>query len=73
MAENRKLAVMPIGVSGADLNILSQFSNRPAKALAGLKFREFFAWLSANMARVSSSALTSSQVNLPSTRTWDSI
>jgi uncharacterized protein YegL len=73
MANNRKLVVMPIGVSGADLNKLSQFSNRPAKALAGLKFREFFAWLSASMARVSSSASTSSQVNLPPTGSWDSI
>jgi len=73
MANNKKLVVMPIGVSGADLNKLSQFSNRPAKALAGLKFREFFQWLSASMARVSSSASTSSQVNLPPTGSWDSI
>ncbi|GHT94648.1 hypothetical protein FACS1894141_1710 [Spirochaetia bacterium] len=73
MANNKKLVVMPIGVSGADLSILSQFSNRPAKAIAGLKFSEFFAWLSASMARVSASASTSSQVNLPSTGSWDTI
>jgi len=73
MANNRKLVVMPIGVSGADLNTLSQFSNRPAKALAGLKFKEFFQWLSASMSRVSSSGSTSSQVNLPPTGSWDSI
>ena len=73
MANDRKLVVMPVGVSGADLNTLSQFSNRPAKALAGLKFREFFAWLSASMARVSSSGSTTATVNLPPTSGWDSI
>jgi uncharacterized protein YegL len=73
MADNRKLVVMPIGVSGADLGILSRFSNRPAKALAGLKFREFFQWLSASMARVSVSGSTTASVNLPPTSGWDSI
>jgi len=73
MANDRKLVVMPVGVSGADLTILSQFSNRPAKALAGLKFKEFFTWLSASMARVSVSGSTTATVNLPSTDGWDSI
>ena len=73
MAENRKLVVIPVGVSGADLDKLSQFSNRPAKTLVGLKFREFFAWLSASMARVSASNSTTANVNLPSTGSWDSI
>jgi len=73
MANNKKLVVMPVGVSGADLNILSQFSNRPAKALAGLKFKEFFTWLSASMARVSVSGSTTVTVNLPETQGWDSI
>jgi uncharacterized protein YegL len=73
MADNKKLVVMPIGVSGADLSVLSQFSSRPAKALAGLKFKQFFQWLSASMSRVSSSGSTVSQVNLPSTGGWDSI
>ena len=73
MANNRKLVVMPVGVSNADLNKLSQFSNRPAKALAGLKFKEFFAWLSASMTRVSLSGSTTATVNLPETQGWDSI
>jgi uncharacterized protein YegL len=73
MANDRKLVAMPVGVSGADLNILSQFSNRPAKALAGLKFKEFFSWLSASMARVSVSGSTTATINLPSTGGWDSI
>jgi uncharacterized protein YegL len=73
MSENRKLVVISVGVSGANLTKLSAFSSRPAKSLSGLKFCEFFQWLSASMARVSSSASTSSSVQLPSTSSWDSI
>lgn len=73
LSNSRKLVVLPIGVEGADLNVLSQFSSKPAKHLNGLKFREFFQWLSASMSRVSASASTSSSVNLPPTDSWDSI
>lgn len=73
MAKQRKLVVIPVGVQGADMTKLSAFSSRPAKSLSGLKFREFFEWLSASMTRVSSSASTSSSVELPSTGGWDSI
>ena len=59
LSEQRKLVVLPIGVDGADLNILGQFSSRGAKKLQGLKFNEFFEWLSASMSRVSASASTS--------------
>ncbi len=73
LSEQRKLVVLPIGVEGADLNILGQFSSRGAKKLQGLKFNEFFEWLSASMSRVSASASTSSSVKLPTTDGWDSI
>lgn len=73
LAENRKLVVMSVGVDGADLTILSAFSNRDAKALGGLKFKELFQWLSASMSRVSASASTSAAIALPSTNGWDSI
>lgn len=73
LSQNRKLVVLPVGVDGADMNILSQFSSRGAKKLSGLKFNEFFEWLSASMSRVSASASTSSAVNLPATDGWDSI
>ncbi len=73
LAEERKLVVLPVAVQGADINILSQFSNRPAKQLQGLKFKDFFAWLSASMAQVSRSASTASAIDLPSTTGWDSI
>ena len=73
LSEQRKLVVLPIGVDGADLNILGQFSSRGAKKLQGLKFNEFFEWLSASMSQVSASASTSSSVILPTTDGWDSI
>ena len=73
MAENCKLVSLPIGVAGADLRILSQFSNKPAVALQGLKFAEFFQWLSASMARVSASTSSEASVALPSITDWGSI
>ena len=73
MAENRKLVVLPVGVDGANLEVLSKFSNRDAKALNGLKFKELFEWLSASMAQVSNSASTSANVSLPPTSGWDVI
>lgn len=72
LADAKKLVVLPIGVDHADLAVLTRFSNRPAKQLAGLKFREFFQWLSASMQRVSGSTPGTS-VALPSTAGWDSI
>lgn len=72
-SEQRKLVVLPIGVDGADMNILGSFSSRGAKKLDGLKFSEFFEWLSASMSRVSASASTSAQTKLPATDGWDSI
>ena len=73
LAEKRKLVSLPIGVGGADLRILSQFSNKPAVALQGLKFAEFFQWLSASMARVSASTSSEASVALPSITDWGSI
>ncbi len=73
MSAERKLVSLPLGVSGADFGCLSQFSSKPAKSIAGLKFREFFKWLSASMSRVSASNSTSSQVSLPPTSSWDTI
>jgi uncharacterized protein YegL len=73
LSEQRRLVVMSVGVQGANLGILAQFSSRPAKQLSGLKFREFFEWLSASMSRVSSSNSTSASVSLPKTDSWDSI
>ncbi|MEH6577384.1 MAG: VWA domain-containing protein [Amphritea sp.] len=73
LSEQRKLVVLPVGVEGAQMDILSEFSSRPALKLDGLKFREFFQWLSASMSRVSSSGSTTAAVNLPPMDGWSSI
>lgn len=73
LSAQRKLVSLPIGVQGADLGVLSQFSSKPAVALDGLKFRELFQWLSASMARVSASTSSDASVQLPSMDSWGSI
>lgn len=73
MASKKKLVSLMVGVGGANMDILREFSNRPACKLQGLKFSEFFQWLSASMSRVSSSNSTASSVQLPPMDTWASI
>ncbi|NLY14989.1 MAG: VWA domain-containing protein [Gammaproteobacteria bacterium] len=73
MSEQSKLVSLVVGVDGADMGTLGMFSNRPALKLDGLKFHEFFEWLSASMSRVSNSASTTSTVNLPPMDSWASI
>lgn len=73
MAEQRKLVSLMVGVNDADTQVLGQFSNRPALKLDGLKFAEFFQWLSASMSRVSASASTTASVVLPAVDGWASI
>ena len=53
----RKLSVFPIGIgANASMDVLARFSPaRPPLRLDGLKFRDFFAWLSRSVARVSQS------------------
>ncbi len=57
LVETKKLTVFPIGIGDrADMGTLARFSpNRPPLRLAGLKFKEFFEWLSRSVARVSQS------------------
>lgn len=57
MINNRKLTIFPIGIGNeADMNVLARFSpkRKPLK-LQGLNFREFFAWLSKSVSKVSQS------------------
>jgi uncharacterized protein YegL len=44
-----------IGVEGADFNVLSQISTREPLRLKGLRFRDFFRWLSNSQQSVSKS------------------
>ncbi len=57
MESNRKLTIFPIGIgSSADMNALAQFSaKRSPLKLQGLKFREFFSWLSKSVSTTSQS------------------
>lgn len=57
LVNERKLTVFPIGIGrGADMNILREFSpNRSPLKLQGLKFREFFSWLSKSVSKTSQS------------------
>lgn len=57
LVNNKKLTVFPIGIGqDADMNVLMQFSpKRPPLKLKGLKFREFFAWLSKSVSKTSQS------------------
>ena len=57
LVNQKKLTVFPIGIGAyADMNILGQFSpKRPPLRLQGLKFKEFFEWLSKSVSKTSQS------------------
>ncbi len=57
LVNQKKLTIFPIGIgSDADMDVLAQFSpKRPPLKLQGLKFREFFAWLSKSVSKTSQS------------------
>jgi uncharacterized protein YegL len=71
--ENAKsFAFFAIGVQKADMNILRQLSVREPLKLQGLKFREFFQWLSNSMKSASRSN-PSDRILLPSPLGWSEI
>lgn len=57
MVNSKKLTVFPIGIgSDADMGTLAKFSpNRSPLKLQGLKFKEFFEWLSKSVSKTSQS------------------
>lgn len=57
MVNNRKLTIFPIGIGEeADMDVLAKFSpKRSPLKLQGLNFKEFFAWLSKSVSKVSQS------------------
>lgn len=57
LVNQKKLTVFPIGIGAdADMEVLTQFSpKRPPLKLQGLKFQEFFAWLSKSVSKTSQS------------------
>jgi uncharacterized protein YegL len=61
LESKRKLMVLPVGIGdNVDLNVLSRFSNKNpgAFSLKGLKFKEFFNFISRSMESVSRSKTT---------------
>ena len=70
MEARKALSFFAVGVEGADLERLSQFSEtRVPLMLQGLKFNEFFQWLSASQAAVSASQ-PGDRVAMPSPAGW---
>lgn len=69
-ANSKKFVFLAIGVQGANMSVLNQISSSdiPPMALQGLKFSEFFHWVSASMAIVASSK-DGDKVDLPDA-TW---
>ena len=57
LTQRKALTIFPIGIGGgADMDMLRRLSDpRPPLRLKGLKFREFFAWLSQSASSVSQS------------------
>lgn len=53
--ESKGFAFFAIGVEGADMGVLEQISVRAPVKMAGLKFKDMFAWLSSSLSSVSSS------------------
>lgn len=58
LVNQNKLTVFPLAIgAGADMNVLQQFSpNHPTLKLNGLRFKEFFKWLSKSVSKVSQSS-----------------
>lgn len=53
---DKRAAMFPIGVQGADMEVLTHFSSRKRPAqLKELRFREFFVWLSNTLGDVANS------------------
>ena len=62
-------AFFAVGVEGANMDVLSKLSVRTPLKLQGLKFREFFMWLSSSMKMVSSKN-PGSQINMLPPSGW---
>ena len=72
IADKKKIVVFGIGIGDeCDMSVLAKFcpGSRPPARLSGLKFKEFFAWLSQSMSCVSQST-PGGKINLPPPNGW---
>lgn len=65
----KRCVIFPIGVEDAKLEPLQQLSSTRAARLSGMRFKEYFLWLSASLQSVSRSTPGDS-VALPATSPW---
>ncbi len=68
--KNKKVIVHTVGTEGANLDKLGKFSIISPKRLSGLKFTEFFLWLSRSVSCISIAAPNASDL-LDDTGNWD--
>ena len=54
--QNKKVVIHAVGTQEANLEKLAKFSINPPKRLTGLKFTEFFLWLSRSVSCISKAA-----------------
>lgn len=76
MANDKKVVVFGIGIGAeCDMEILGMFcpDNRAPAKLDGMKFKEFFSWLSQSMSRVSQSTPGAGGITPPDASGWMSI
>ena len=68
--KNKKVVIHAVGTQGANLDKLAQFSTNIPKRLSGLRFTEFFLWLSRSVSCVSRAAPNATDL-LEDTDAWD--
>lgn len=68
----KQFAFFPIGVKGANMDVLRQISVREPLMLDGLKFRQLFMWLSSSLRSVSRST-PGAEVPLESPKGWAAV
>lgn len=68
--DSKGVLVFPVGVQGADMNVLAQLSSKNSpQMLQGINFSSFFQWLSTSQQRASAGRAGGS-VQLPSMQGW---
>lgn len=67
--QDGSIAFFPVGVEGANLDVLAKLSSREPLKLQGLRFGDLFSWLSKSLQRVSQSQL-GTEVSLPAPTSW---